>query len=226
MALGIAKAAIMGAAANQSAPFDPYTYVSPTFLTTLDCTLSNGNRTAALSSSVDFSHAYSAGQTLSGRVYVEFKLNTSATFWHYGWTKFTGSGLSNDIWGIYNNQPGAPALVLSYGPPGVQSPGSIPQNTTFLDSNGNPIGVLVADDILSLAINVDSGTAWIGVNGEWYDDGGPRNDTLPLATEIVPGDVTGILPRFGNSNGVTGGGGTGTILTEGEAQFFNGGDLF
>jgi hypothetical protein len=200
-----------------------YSYLATAFATTTNATLSGSNRIATLGSAGSF--AYSNQFTLSGLLYIELEVVTTADRFIAGFSKFTGTVYSNNYWGPYNNVAGAGEnVILSYGPAGSTGTGGMAVGSDILDAGGSKVPYLANGHIISWAIDVDAGKMWIGVNGVWHNGGGPAADSSPLTTGITSGNVTDLRFRWSNHSATPGG--AGKILTEAESNYFNGGALF
>jgi hypothetical protein len=137
-------------------------------------TLSNGNRTVTATVYGTDQSAISDWSKTSGKWYWEIELGCVVKYETIGICDQSGdTDFNKDIWTGYNES----WAVMATTPLRKYHDG------TYTNISGTSI--LVTNDVVMVAVDIDNGKLWIGVNGTWLDSGDPANGTNPLLEDAT-----------------------------------------
>jgi hypothetical protein len=139
------------------------------------------------------------GWRREGKWYVEFKENYGAGDWYAGLGDFyrtssNGFHLGKTTAGgvdLYGWSAGLLATTFTTATNGTE--------TTQLTRN------FAANDIVMMAVDLDTGKLWFGLNGTWLNSGNPATGANPTYTGVQGGGTRGVTPMasLGTPGGAT-----------------------
>jgi hypothetical protein len=148
--------------------------------------LSNGNLTATMTADGHVTTGTMAAS--SGKYYFEWTRNNSGGNWSVGLAFL--SATSGSVNSLPNNF-GYDAATF----------GVYPDGSALYNGSNTNVGAQGTGSTRMLAIDIDAGKLWMGLNGTWYNSGNPAAGTNPTKSSFPTGAV---IPVIGNSATSTG----------------------
>ena len=150
-------------------------------------TLSNGGLTAAPGSKPGWTSVRGTISKTSGKLYVEFFLNTNVMVLSNIVFGFASSGF--DATGILSSSNYSVGMAINGGGTLVSS------GFTSIQSPTGAAIVPAANDVFGLAIDFTTGNIWLSHNNVWFVSGNPAIGTSPLAS-FVQATVGALFPAL------------------------------